>query len=90
MEERFSKVSAHYSVYCTESDMEGDELAEFIGKTDTVGEERFFKYDVRQIIRSKAKESLLNPSAATVRIGIALNESGQVVTYYRDQAAPTG
>ena len=90
MEECFSKISAHYSVYCTEADMESDELAEFIGKTDTVREERVFKHDVKRIVSSQAYESLLNPAVASVRIGIALNENGRVVTYYTDQTTPTG
>jgi len=87
MEERFSKVSAHYSVYCTETEMTGGELAKFIGKDGTFKDERTFQYDVRRIVRSETDETLHNPVRKATRIGIALNEDGQVVTFYPDLAS---
>jgi hypothetical protein len=85
MEERFSKISAHYSVYTTEIELYDDALDDFIHGDDTVVEERVFRHDVKQFLADMGNEVFIHPERRVTRMGIAVDRSGKYSTFYVGQ-----
>ena len=85
LEERFSKVSAHYSVYCTHMELRGDQLAEFLSKDGVITAKRRFQHDVRKTVGSGANSSILKPVLAATMIGMAVDSNGRFATFYPDK-----
>lgn len=90
MEEHFSKTSSHYSVYCTEKEMDGTELSRFIESNDTVVAERVFQHDLLRILKNNELYGVAYPERKETRIGLAVNPRGQVAVFYPERIGRAG
>lgn len=86
LEQHFGRVGMHYSSYCDEAALAGDELDAFRGRPGTVTTERRFPYDVKSLVAQILADGAPQPATRTTTVGFVVEQTGRFATYYVDGA----
>jgi hypothetical protein len=84
MEKHFAAVSRHYASYCSEAELSGEPLRQFLHAPGNVVETRDFQYDLKRAFKAGTPGEVWPTGKKATSIGLALNRGGVFVTFYAD------